>query len=108
MSSRKRTLLMWFAMLASPPRGLFLLWRRGDWGILGKLISTVAGLLILVIWVPAVIINLNLHDIAGYHIDWNGDFSNWMINRDTKASVAERLEADRAKQRAQIGRASCR
>jgi outer membrane protein assembly factor BamB len=98
MSTRKRTLLMWVAMLVFPPLGLFLLWSRGDWGVTGKLISTVAGLIIFAMWVPGLIINLNLHDILGYHVDWNGNFSHWMVNRDTKANVAEKLEADRAKQ----------
>src|SRR5262249_5603333 len=99
MSTRKRTLLLWVVMLLVPPLGLFLLWRRRDWGITGKIISSVAGLVIFTIWIPPVIITLNLHDILGYHIDWNGHFSHWMVNRDTKSAVAERLEADRAKQR---------
>jgi outer membrane protein assembly factor BamB len=83
---------MWASIVAFPPLGLILLWMRGDWGILRRILATLAVLTIAI---------LELYFVYGLRLDWNGNMSQYSISFGWHAKHYSEVEASRARQQAE-------
>jgi outer membrane protein assembly factor BamB len=83
--------VLWLSILVLPPLGLVLVWMREGLTFLRRLVGTFGILFIVVV---------ELFYIYGMRVVWNGSVSPMAVTFDSRARQEARLEASRARQRA--------
>src|SRR5260370_40489629 len=100
MRSRPFRIWMWSSIFVFPPLGFVLMVMRSDWSKLRRFATTFLIAIIAVVELWFGILHLRIHERLGIHMEWNGDFTSFFFNRESRAEHAARLERDREKQRA--------
>src|SRR5258708_34773435 len=100
MRSRPFRIWMWSSIFVFPPLGFVLMVMRSDWSKLRRFATTFLIAIIAVVELWFGVLHLRIHERLGIHMEWNGDFTSFFFNRESRAEHAARLERDREKQRA--------